>query len=199
MQQRSEETISQIISAATELFCRSGYDATGVSEICSKAGVSKGAFYHHFPSKQALFLTILNHWLSGIDQNLSVFRREAMPVPQTLSRMAGTISTVFQVARGQLPMFMEFMVQASRDEEVWQATISPYRRYQQQFAALIREGIREGSFREDLDADASAWVLMALAVGVLLQGVVDPSGADWELVARQGIENFIDSMTRSST
>ncbi len=198
MQQRSEETISQIISAATELFCRLGYDATGVAEICSKADVSKGAFYHHFPSKQALFLTILERWLSGIDQNLSAFRRENTTVPQTLSRMAGTISTVFQVARGQLPMFMEFMVQASRDEEVWQATISPYRHYQQQFAALIREGILEGSFKEDLDADASAWVLMALAVGVLLQGVVDPSGADWELVARQGIENFITSMTRSN-
>jgi len=198
MQQRSEETITQIIAAATELFCRSGYDATGVAEICSTAGVSKGAFYHHFPSKQALFLTILDRWLYGIDQNLSAFRRENKPVPQTLNRMVGTIGTVFQVARGQLPMFMEFMVQASRDEEVWQAAISPYRRYQQQFAALISEGVREGSFREDLDANTSAWVLMALAVGILLQGVVDPSVADWEAVARQGIELFISSMKRSN-
>ena len=60
MQARSHETRSRILQSAIDLFSKEGYDATGVAEICTAAGVSKGAFYHHFPTKQALFLALLD-------------------------------------------------------------------------------------------------------------------------------------------
>ena len=50
-QKRGEETRSRILDAAQGCFVQHGYDATGVAEICRSAGLSKGAFYHHFPSK----------------------------------------------------------------------------------------------------------------------------------------------------
>jgi len=62
MQQRSEETRKHILEAAQRLFSAKGYDATGVAEICQAAGVSKGAFYHHFLTKQAVFLVLLENW-----------------------------------------------------------------------------------------------------------------------------------------
>ena len=65
MQTRSQETKNQILGAAYQLFSQSGYDATGVAEICQAAGVSKGAFYYHFPSKQAVFLELMDNWLAG--------------------------------------------------------------------------------------------------------------------------------------
>jgi len=40
---------------ARELFAERGYDATSVEEVLRRAGVSKGALYHHFPTKEALF------------------------------------------------------------------------------------------------------------------------------------------------
>ena len=58
MQQRSEETRNAIIEAAETLFTQQGYTAAGVAEICEAAGVSKGAFYHHFETKQAVFLAV---------------------------------------------------------------------------------------------------------------------------------------------
>ncbi|MCX6071787.1 MAG: helix-turn-helix domain containing protein, partial [Chloroflexi bacterium] len=56
-------TEARILDAAAECFGRRGYDATGVADLCETAGVSKGAFYHHFPSKQAVFMALLNRWL----------------------------------------------------------------------------------------------------------------------------------------
>jgi AcrR family transcriptional regulator len=53
VQQRAEETHTRILDAALEAFARYGYDGTSVSEICRRAEVTKGGFYHHFPSKQA--------------------------------------------------------------------------------------------------------------------------------------------------
>lgn len=60
MQTRSEETRARILQAALTLFARLGYEAASVEDICVEAGVSKGAFYHHFPTKQAVFLQLLH-------------------------------------------------------------------------------------------------------------------------------------------
>jgi AcrR family transcriptional regulator len=196
-QQRSEDTRKLIMAAAVEVFCRSGYDAAGVAEICSLAGVSKGAFYHHFPSKKALFLAIMQAWLSGLDDRLNALRQPNVPVSEALLQMSRTIGSVFSDASGQLPMFLEFMVQASRDKTVWEATIAPYQAYQTRFAQMLEEGKNEGSIRGGEDAQAASWVLIAFAVGVLLQGVVLPETADWETIAGRGMAMLVDSMQRS--
>ena len=70
MQPRSEKTRAAIMIASAALFSQAGYDATSVAQICEQAGVSKGAFYHHFPSKQDLFLSILDEWLHDLDARL---------------------------------------------------------------------------------------------------------------------------------
>lgn len=184
------------MKSAVAEFCRSGYDAASVADICREAGVSKGAFYHHFPSKQALFLAIMQDWLRGIDKRLFSKRTPEKTVPQTIQDMGSTLGIIFKAASGQLPMFMEFMIQASRDKEVWSAVIAPYREYQQVFADMINEGKEEGSFREDAEAEEIAWVLMSMAVGILLQGIVDPGAANWESVTKKGVQMILDGLQR---
>jgi len=49
-----------IMEAAFELFYTRSYTAVGVQEICQKAGVKKGSFYHFFASKQALMIDVLD-------------------------------------------------------------------------------------------------------------------------------------------
>jgi AcrR family transcriptional regulator len=198
MQRRSELTRSQIMDAAISLFSEGGYEATSVAEICAVANASKGAFYHHFPAKQDLFLQILNDWLDGVDERLFTRRQGDETVPDALLRMAKAIGFVFQTASGQLPMFLEFMVQASRDEAVWAAAVAPYRRYQDQFALLIREGQAEGSVRPDVDAQVTAQSIISLAIGVLLQSVMDPESADWEKVINYGIAAVVADIKRSA-
>jgi AcrR family transcriptional regulator len=199
MQKRSEETRRGILEAAARIFSRSGYDAASVDEICQAAGFSKGAFYHHFPSKQQLFLAIIEDWLRGVDAQLFTQTGSGASVPQSLNRMARMLGFVFHAASGQLPMFMEFMVQASRDQAVWDATIAPYRRYQGQFAGMIEQGIAEGSIRTDVNPQIASWVLMSLAVGILLQGVIDPEMADWNEVTCSGVQMVLDSIQRRET
>jgi AcrR family transcriptional regulator len=193
LQQRSEETRGRILEAALRLFSQSGYDATGVAEICQAASVSKGAFYHHFPTKQLVFYSLLNDWMGGLDQQLSVFRRQDQPVSQTLVQMASMTKSIFQEADQKLPMFLEFWTQASRDPAVWQATIEPYHRYQEFFTLLVQQGITEGSLRNE-DPATVAKIIVALALGLLLQGLLDPQGANWDLVAQKGMQILIDGI-----
>jgi AcrR family transcriptional regulator len=194
-QRRGEETRSHILKAAEESFAQYGYDATGVAGICRRAGASKGAFYHHFPSKQAVFLELLNRWLTGLDVQLTAARAGAETVPEGFLRMAGMVRQVFQAAGGQLPIFLEFLTQAAHDPAVWQATIAPYRRYRAFFSDMIEAGIAEGTLRP-VDPETAAQVIVSLSVGLLLQVLLDPRGADWGQVAQEGIGMLLRSLER---
>lgn len=64
------ETRSRLIAAAYSLMLSNGYAATSVSDICSRAGVSKGSFYHCFESKEHCALETLRHHMSGAPEDL---------------------------------------------------------------------------------------------------------------------------------
>ncbi len=55
----------EILRTAESLFCRNGYEATGVQEIIDALHTSKGSFYHHFVSKEALLEEICRSRISG--------------------------------------------------------------------------------------------------------------------------------------
>lgn len=191
MQARSEETRTRILEAALRRFASVGYSAASVDDICVAAGVSKGAFYHHFPGKQALFLELLNQWLDTIDVGLDAARQQT--VPETLLAFTDMLPGIFAAADGRLPMFLEFWLQASRDEAVWQATVAPYERYQQFFKKLVEQGQVEGSFRADVDAPSAAKAIVGLAVGLLLQGLLTAQ-VDWQKTARVSMKILLNGL-----
>jgi len=192
-QQRAEETRGRIQDAALRRFAVAGYDATSVDDICAQAGVSKGAFYHHFPTKQAIFLALMQDWLAMIDTGMDAVRKET--VPETLISMTNLLPGVFAAAEDRLPMFLEFWLQASRDETVWKAIIAPYRHFQEFFSKLIHDGMEEGSLKP-VDSQVAAQVVVSLAVGLVLQGVLDPHGADWEKTARESMQILMNGLAK---
>jgi AcrR family transcriptional regulator len=197
MQIRSEETRNKILQSSMKLFADKGYDATGVAEICDVSAVSKGAFYHHFPSKQSVFLELLKAWLEGLDVELGKAMRSARNVPEGLIAMAGETKGVFSAADGRIQLFFEFWQQARRDPEVWKEFIAPYRRYQDYFARIVEKGIAEGSLKP-IDAQVAGQALVALALGIVIQGVVDPGGASWDGVARDAVQLFLTGMSKEA-
>jgi AcrR family transcriptional regulator len=196
-QDRAEMTRQQLIDAAANCFAEQGYDGTGVAMICDKAQVSKGAFYHHFDTKQAIFLALMQQWLEGLDHQLDAFQTSMQSVPEGLQSMTGLLGTVLEVGGDQLPMYLEFWSRATRDQQVWQETIAPFHRYHAFFGALLQGGIDEGSIRQ-VDADHAARVLVAFAVGLLMQGLLEPEGADWAEVAGLGMDMLMNGLMEAT-
>ena len=178
---RSELTSQRIKEASVSLFAEQGYVAAGVAEICAQAGVSKGAFYHHFPSKNALFLSLFEEWLDALDEMLYGIAEEKLPFTQKIQRMTVLIEEIAAQYQKQLPLLFEFWLQAARDEQVWKTAVAPFQRYQAFFAGLIDEGIREGQLAP-VDANAAAQALVSLAIGMLLQCTL-VSGMGWKMTA----------------
>jgi len=57
--ERREATIAAILAAARKLFASDGFDPVSIDDIAARAGVAKGAVYHHFDSKEAIFTRVL--------------------------------------------------------------------------------------------------------------------------------------------
>jgi AcrR family transcriptional regulator len=195
-QQRAQVTRSRILKAAEDCFAQAGYDGTGVAAICREAGVSKGAFYHHFSSKQDVFLQLLHNWLGGMDSQLAALSAGAGDVSDRLLAMSGLVGTVLRVAGKRLPLYLEFWNQAARDPLVWETTIEPYRRYRAFFTDMIDKGISEGSLKA-VNPESAASVVVALAVGLLIQGLLDSDGVDWEQVSQEGIQILLDGLSKA--
>jgi AcrR family transcriptional regulator len=196
MQTRSEETRLKILTAAQDLFGKAGYDATGVSEICAGAGVSKGAFYHHFPSKQAVFSAILDVWLERLNNRMLSARLAENNVPDGLVAMAGQTNAIFRISKDHYALFFEFWMQAIRHPEIWQAAIAPYQHFQEIIAGVLQSGISEGSIDPSINPADGAHVLVALALGLLLQAFFDPHGAAWEEITGQGVHMLLTGISR---
>ena len=192
---RREETRSGILGTAAQCFAENGFAETGVAEICARAGVSKGAFYYHFESKQAVFLELLNHWLAGLEQALEAAAQDAVNIPQRLLELARMMQNLFRPDNKQTGIFLELWTQASRDETVRRASIATYLRYKNIFTELIRRGIREGTLAP-VDPVSAAQVIISLASGLFLQSLVDPAGADWGKVTEDSIRILLDGLTR---
>ncbi|RPE12752.1 TetR/AcrR family transcriptional regulator [Chitinophaga lutea] len=69
MKQKAEPK-QRLLDAATELFFKQGYHATGINQVIEEAGVAKASLYMHYPSKEALLLAFLQHrhetWFAGL-------------------------------------------------------------------------------------------------------------------------------------
>jgi len=196
MQTRSEETRARIVQAALKLFADKGYEATGVAEVCTAAEVSKGAFYHHFASKQAIFIELLQEWLQGLDAELGKALSRSSSVPEGLMAMAAEMKGVLGATDSRLQLFLEFWQQARRDPEVGKEMVAPFRRYRGYFSQIIQKGIDEGSF-PPLDPEVAAHGLVAVAVGIVVQNVLDPGGADWYKVLQDSIRLFISGVSNT--
>lgn len=197
MQQRSEETHKAIIDAAEALFTQQGYSESGVAGICKKAGVSKGAFYHHFESKQAVFMELMNIRLASINQAMQQVVEEQREVPDALMYLASLGKLLFLAGEKQLNILMEFWEQTRHDPDAWKAAGEPYARYQKFLSRIIQKGIDEGSLRP-VDPEDVSRLIIAVATGLMLQGVLDTGGNAWGETIEKYIGLVLEGIRRKT-
>jgi AcrR family transcriptional regulator len=69
--ERTEATTAALVDAARELFAHDGYDTTSLDAVAGRAGVTKGAVYHHFDGKRQLFEAVFSREIERITTPLA--------------------------------------------------------------------------------------------------------------------------------
>jgi AcrR family transcriptional regulator len=192
-EERSQETRSRILAAAEQNFAEHGYDVTSVDSICRAAGVSKGAFYHHFPSKGSVFVALLNAWLAELDRQFTAAQAGSESVPRQVAAMAAGVNEIYHVAGIKWSILLEFWAKSKADPEVARSTVDMIRRYQGFFQQVLERGVAEGSVQVK-DANLAASLMLSVVLGLLLQGILDPEGQDWGALMQRALAMLMESM-----
>lgn len=96
----------KLLDAAIEIIREKGYAGTSVDELCSRAGVTKGAFFHHFPSKDSLAVAALTQWTESSDALFAAAPYHRFDDP--LDRLLGYLDYRKELLRGEVAEFSCF-------------------------------------------------------------------------------------------
>jgi AcrR family transcriptional regulator len=94
--QRRAATITAIVSAARELFTARGFAATSIDDIASRAGVAKGAVYHHFESKEQIFQRVFEQMTRALAAEVAATAAAGKSVLDRFER--GTLKYLTSIA-----------------------------------------------------------------------------------------------------
>ncbi|MBE1464909.1 AcrR family transcriptional regulator [Kibdelosporangium phytohabitans] len=141
----------RLLAEATRLFAKQGFDRTSVQEVVEAAGVTKGAMYHYFGSKDDLLHEIYGRVLRDQTARLEKFAAGEDPAPQRLRDAAADVVVTTIENLDDFKIFTQSMHHLSAAKQ--RAVRAERRKYHERFRALVEEGQRNGDLRADVPAD----------------------------------------------
>ena len=144
-----------ILDAAVRVFAAKGYHACRVGDIAEEAGVAYGLVYHYFPSKEAVLEAIFRETWGALLGALRELEARSEPAQEKLRKVA---AIVLRSWRNDPDLVRVLVREVARSPHLQQEVDE----IAQAFAALeriLRGGVEEGSFRDDVDPRLAAWML----------------------------------------
>ncbi|MFI5619979.1 TetR/AcrR family transcriptional regulator [Streptomyces sp. NPDC051567] len=141
----------RLLAAATRLFAERGYDRTSVQDVVEAAGVTKGALYHYFGSKDDLLYEVYARMLRLQQRRLDEVAASGGPVEERLRAAAADVVVTTIENLDDAMIFFRSMHQLSPEKS--RRVRAERRRYHERFRALVEEGQRTGVFTAAVPAD----------------------------------------------
>jgi len=183
-----ERTRELLLQAAFREVYRSGFQSAGLDAILASTGVTKGALYYHFDSKEALGYAVVEE-IIGPDLRgkwLRPLQRGNDPI-NTLIGIVRAESVRPEDVRGGCPLNNLAQEMSPLDEGFRKRLAMVFRAWQEGIAAALREGQTHGRVRSDVEPAAAAGFLIAT-----LEGYVSlAKNAQDAKVMKAGIRNIV--------
>ncbi|MEJ1090046.1 TetR/AcrR family transcriptional regulator [Microbacterium sp. Mu-80] len=171
-----------VIRAGVELFNQQGYDATSVSDLTGRLGVTKSALYHHVDSKAQILEIALDEALGGLEEALA----DALTRETAADRLTAIIGGAVRVLTAKQPQ-VTLLLRLRGNSPVELAALERRRRFDHRVTELVREAQAEGLVRADLDAAVATRLIFGM-INSLVEwyrpdGPVDPVLLGHEVLA----------------
>jgi len=171
--QQSAATREQIVGNCLRLFAHRGLHATSIAEIASAAGLTKGAIYWHFESKDALFAAILALIKEEWQRTVVARVREARGAREKLEQLFAN----YAVLLTEHPEVCLFLQRATLDgdEDIRAEVRHVFEQTTRFIARIFEEGKSEGIVRLDLESQPLAYALLGALEGMVLHCATKPA------------------------
>jgi AcrR family transcriptional regulator len=195
--QQKEQTRARLVAAALDVFALHGYDHATVEEISLAAGHSKGAYYFHFDSKDAIFLELLLSWIDEQTQRLRSFERSPQPPAAALLETIESLLRYDDRDENWPALLPEFWAQVQRNEKVRQMLHEAYEGWLKLLADILEKAERTDVFQLRVPARTAASLILGLHDGLIVERrLLPPAGKPQPLPQTLGA--FLEVLTRSS-
>ncbi len=176
---------SEILRHACALFARQGYGGTTVRQIAEAAKLLSGSLYHHFPSKEAILLDILEDFFAEtLARHRSTLDGEKDPIAALRGLIRATLAVIVRNPEAAVVVVGECRRLALTERAQWLSERTA--RNTEVWHKVIAEGVRTGRLRADLEAETAAHVVQtavwAMAQWYRAAGRYDPDEASHVLV-----------------
>ncbi|HUZ70123.1 MAG TPA: TetR/AcrR family transcriptional regulator [Candidatus Saccharimonadales bacterium] len=185
-----EQRRRQILDAAWRCIARQGFRDLTVDDVCADAGLSKGAFYSHFVSKDTLLMGLLADDAASIAQIAEDPATLRLSPVQRIRKV--TESMLMQgadPARVQLRADVWGAMQTYPD--VRAAVTAAVAERQRVFREWIDEAVRIGEMSIDFPPNALAALLLAISDGLVLHYALDPRAFRWGKISK-AVDGLLD-------
>ena len=192
LRERKKRALRQsLYDTALTLFRRDGFDAVPVSAICAEAGVAKGTFFNHFPTKDHVLL----EWYEQLNSQANAIE---LTQGSLTDRLIAMTDGFLDISLGDADLWRAKQQRVALSEDFRQAEMRSDVQTRALAATLFADAIKSGEIGDELDPIA----LGDLAVTILTGSVHDWTLSNGQLDVRETVRSrlkvFVRSLARPS-
>jgi len=187
-----EQTLSRLLDAALRLFVKAGMDGFSVEDVAEAAGYSRGAFYSHFDSKDALVCAVLERENQKGYQHLDALYAQDLSPVERLKQLREYYVGFTRDVDGCM-FWMSMHMYALRNPEVRPRIAALLRSDREAIVKYVRRTFEELGTEPPFPPDVLALALIAEAQGLTLSRMVEPDSITIEQ-AEQALGGYFDRL-----
>jgi len=172
------DTRELILQNSFVLFLQKGIKEVSINEIIKGCDLSKGAFYHHFESKEKVYMEVIHRFFFSYFKKQNVFYAAEIPFVEKLERFEKSFLDPYQEIAGllqadQLTSYFRFLFQATSNyDEVRDRVNKHFYRKGYYLYQILEIAKKEGDIKSDIDTVIAARQLLSMLIGVtILDGI----------------------------
>jgi AcrR family transcriptional regulator len=191
---RKEATRIQILQSALAAFSEKGFHQTTMDDIVARSGLSKGALYWHFKSKQELFVALVEWFMLQMGEQITHAWTGDMSAADKIRSMAEVTLAGSEQLIPFVKVFLDFWAQTSADEQLRQKFEQIIGTYEVQLAEIIEEGIASGEFRPVKEPQKLSLALFGMLDALFLYKTILGERIDMHGCAEAAVEVVLEGL-----
>jgi AcrR family transcriptional regulator len=172
---RRAQTRARLLHAAAEVYASQGFGGATLDEVAAQAGLTKGAVYDHFGSKENLLLALMEEYLAGqVAAQLMLFDRERASAERPLAGSEDWMARLHESPE-RFRLFVELWAHAQRDEQLRLHLAGALRTLHATFAGFAATSAADAGIQDPAGVpEQFASVTLGLGIGLAMLELTDP-------------------------
>jgi AcrR family transcriptional regulator len=158
----------QILAAARACFLRKGLHSTSMQDLIKEAGLSVGAVYRYFKSKDEIIAAIAEGVVGGIRERIDEVASRRLPLADSMGLLIDIIDEQIGPS-GAMPMALQVWAEATIDPAIWRIVSERYSSLRAGVRALVEHAVESGELPPETDIDSVTSAYYSFIPGYALQ------------------------------